>query len=452
MIGHPLAVLIASYVDERKLLKLEDAEKTRDKALKSAAQESECLTIESDYQQTTQEVEETYRYTAWLTDAAKRAGQISLATHAVKFIHSEARGSSVLLDNNANIQDKPYLSSYALTEPAIDAVGNAAALDCAKLLQLEVNGKALADYLLRQDDAPFRAFSADEAQLKQWMEGFSQALTDTQLRSHTLAKQIYFPLENGEYHLLSPLFSSALAQVVHQKITHVRYSEESKAIRDTRRKQKYHPETDVRFTDTAIQNFGGSKPQNISQLNSSRGGRAFLFRCAPPRWRSLRHPPYQLHSIFSARGEFALLAASVVRQLRTFLEKNRDVNDKDIRRERKEYVNEIIDILFNYAAEVQAMTAQRSWSQRDDCKLERAQCLWLDPYCKDEAFIAERESGDWQKAIEQQFAFWLNSRLNDNKSGLLFEKAESNEWRRNWRRNFREKLRDFELDLPEETA
>ncbi|RLM16765.1 type I-F CRISPR-associated protein Csy1 [Gibbsiella quercinecans] len=249
-----------------------------------------------------QGINDRYQVRAWLTDAASRAEQISLVTHALKFTHSDAKGSSVF--SAAPVEESPeYLSTASLRQPAVDAVGNAAALDVAKLLQTEYGGDSLAAALQREDHAALAVLTDDPQQLTQWITGFKRALTDKQLSSHKLAKQIYFPLSDtaagSQYHLLSPLYSSSLAQALHQRITVARFSDEAKAIRQARKEQRWHDAIDVSYPNLAVQNMGGTKPQNISFLNSGRRGKSYLLPCAAPVWQSIAKPPLQHKSIFA---------------------------------------------------------------------------------------------------------------------------------------------------------
>lgn len=74
---------------------------------------------------------------------------------------------------------------------------------------------------------------------------------------------------------------------MYEKLTAGRFSEESKAIRDARKAGKWHSQPDIRFPNLAEMHFGGTKPQNISLLNSVRGGRVWLLPSMPPargRW------------------------------------------------------------------------------------------------------------------------------------------------------------------------
>lgn len=159
-----------------------------------------------------QELEARYLPRNWLTDAAKRAGQIKLVTHGAKFSHGDSKASSFYLETSAN---ESYLNTASLANVATDAIGNAAALDVAKLLQTDVNGDSLLASLKRGDYQALSTFAEDKVQLELWVAGFSQAWTTGRPSSHKLAKQIYFPVADG-YHLLCPLFSSSLAQAMYE--------------------------------------------------------------------------------------------------------------------------------------------------------------------------------------------------------------------------------------------
>ena len=53
----------------------------------------------------------------WLDDAAKRAKQITLVTHAPKFTHGDARGIGARVEG---MTGEEYLSTASLTAPVID--------------------------------------------------------------------------------------------------------------------------------------------------------------------------------------------------------------------------------------------------------------------------------------------------------------------------------------------
>ncbi|NWC65873.1 type I-F CRISPR-associated protein Csy1 [Cedecea sp. P7760] len=425
-----LTTFIVEYIAGRRQTKLDAFDK--DAAKRLAADSS----LESEILQERRELELRYAPGNWLTDAAKRAGQISLVTHAAKFTHGDSKSSSIFTETGAV---EGYLSTSTLNNPAADAVGNAAALDIAKLLQTEVDGDSLLACLKRNDDSPLTALAENPQQLAEWLEGFSRALTIKDPVSHKLAKQIYFPVAEG-YHLLSPLFSSSLTHALHQKIVAHRFSEESKAAWQARRKNEWHPETLVMFPNTAVVNFGGTKPQNISLLNSIRGGRTWLLPAQPPAWEAQDKKPPGMTTIF-APGSFERATRHARRRLIHLLASTRKDNNVRIRRQLDRDVDEIIDLLFNIAAGIQ----REEWAGRtqdSECKLSEHQRLWLDPYraVTDEAFRAERDKGDWQRKVADDFARWLNGHL--KVGGIGAELTEQKEWRT--KPLFRQRLREME--------
>ncbi|WP_407274016.1 type I-F CRISPR-associated protein Csy1 [Dickeya ananatis] len=440
-----LTQFIVSYIETRKQAKLDAFDKAADK--QRAALSGEALAAaEVAILQQRREIEQAYEVRTWLTDAASRAGQISLVTHALKFTHSDARGSSVFSTEPATATD--VLSTASLAQPAIDAVGNAAALDVAKLLQTEHQGDSLVAALQRSDHRALEALAENPEQLTQWLAGFGQVLSDKQPSSHKLAKQIYFPVGDGEYHLLSPLYSSSLSQALDQRLNLARFGEQAKAIREARRQKRWHDEVDVSYPGIAVQNMGGTKPQNISALNSARSGRSYLLNCAPPQWRSQIKLPLEHDTIFRNNGEVDALTYVDRRDMRQFLLSVKDVeNNRDIRNQRRRYLDQLIDTLFGYVATVQNLRPA-GWSK--DSRLNVPLQLWLDPFrCRqDDAFCYAREGGDWKEQVAREFGLWLNARLQHEK--LIFGEVERREW--STAALFKQRLRETERALKEELA
>ena len=435
-----LAAVIADYIDQRRLQKLEPIEKALEKALKGVDDDVKQAQINTEFSLQVLQINQQFDVRHWLDDAAKRAKQISLVTHALKFTHGDAKGSSVL--SLEYMEDADYLVTASVANPTVDAVCDAKLLPIAKLLLLECDGESLAIALAKGDYRALAVFSEDQIQLTEWVEGFKLALADKTLSSHTLAKQLYFPTADGQYHLLSPLFASSLAHQFNGKITAVRYGDEPKAIREARKAGKYHDKPDIRFLDTAIQSFGGSKPQNISQLNSQRGGKTNLLNCAPPSWQPTLKPPLNDQSIFSGR-EFNRRVWRDLQELQRYLlsVKGRD-STLEIRRYIAAYVNDLIDGLLNYAAEVQGLSEHAGWSLQN-CELKLAEQLWLDPWCEDLLFQQKRANNNWQQDICLAFAGWVNSKLNKalKNDGLVFGAVQY----QYWAKLLSPRLRDYEL-------
>lgn len=428
-----VSAFIAEYIAGRRQTKLEAFEK---EAAKRSEAESATLAAER------RELELRYEPKAWLTDAAKRAGQINLVTHAAKFTHGDSKSSSIYSEA---VAQEGYLSSAALSGLEPDAVGNAAALDVAKLLQTRIEGgDSLLASLKRGDHAALAAFTDDTHQLNEWIAGFSRALKPGEPASHKLAKQGYFPVGDG-YHLLSPLFATSLVHAMHQKMVALRFGDEVKAIWKARREKTWHPTPLTLFPDSAEIHFGGTKPQNISYLNSVRGGRSWLLSCQPPQWKRAEKPPTNLRSVFASGGQFDRRAKSQIQLLVSLLTRTGGYTSFRIREARDGYINALIDLLFDVAAQFQCETWQ-NWTL--NCPdLKSHQQLWLDPWRTktDKAFRLEREKDDWQDSVAEDFALWLNARLRKALPDL--GAVEKREWET--RERLRTNLREMEKIIRE---
>src|SRR5690606_5533067 len=107
-----LRKLMQAFVDERLELKL--------KGLKPEDEEQR------------QAEREKFELKAWLSDAMRRVGQIQLATHILKPMHPEARGTNLHVVGR-DVRERGVVGSHSLgLAPANDVVGNAAALDVFK--------------------------------------------------------------------------------------------------------------------------------------------------------------------------------------------------------------------------------------------------------------------------------------------------------------------------------
>lgn len=430
-----LSQFITGYIEGRKTPKLEAFDKEAEKRLSAAGTDDHSALVFQIAEQR-RELEKKYEVRTWLTDAAARAGQISLVTHAVKYFHGDAKGSSIYSAGQGT--EPSCLTTASLHSPAVDAVGNSAVLDVAKLLQTEHDGDSLLACLRRGDRSALAALAENDDQLALWISGFMRALADKSLSTHQHAKQLYFPVSpTGDYHLLSPLYSSSLAQALYQRISHARYSDESVSARKSRRERTWHPGLVQFFPELAVQNVGGTKPQNISYLNSIRGGKNHLLLCAPPQWLQSLKPPVGQKTIFAwPSREISRVINELRRYLRSVFEAE---NTREIRQNRAEYVDALIGLYFSYAAEIQGLTEQSGWSQKEECVLKMSQQLWLDPLRQktDVNFKRQRERGDWITEIAEDFAHWLNTCLNKDEK-LKNGAPEFREWSTLMRRRLRE--------------
>lgn len=389
-----------------------------------------------------------YDYATWLADAARRAGQIQAVTHVLKATHPDARGSSLHVAPSG-LPRHTEIGSHLLGEDyAEDVVGNAAALDVFKLLKLEVDGRRLLDWMQAGDTDLQAALFDDAEQARGWMKAFASLVREeTQPSSHPMAKQLYWlagedPQDDAHYHLLQPMFSSSLAHAVHADIQDARFGEANKEARQARRDNKPAGAIYRDYRDLVARKLGGTKPQNISQLNSERGGVNYLLASLPPpAWKPRDGVNlFKLESVFDdKRGAFILFeeVRQLVRGLADFLKTNPDQN-KETRERVTDFLRNIAEALSLFGADARACGGA-GWTRNAHCQLPPCEQLWLDPertelplrddpehphWREDDlAFNQAYERGDWADEVAMRFGLWLNGQLRkrSDKLALLGE-------------------------------
>lgn len=379
-----------------------------------------------------QELRTRFEPSTWLEDAARRVRQIQAVTHSLKPIHPDARGTNLFCTPD-RLPPQSEVGTHLLgTLFDGDVVGNAAALDVYKFLELRHKDQTLLALSLEADADLAIALHDDPNTGHAWMAAFAGLVESrSTLSSHTLAKQVYWPLgndphEDADFHLLAPLYPTSLVHRVYQILQNDRFGEESKAARQARKANQWHQRAVHEYPHLAVQKLGGTKPQNISQLNSERRGDNYLLASLPPVWRSPTIRPLfgvdSLFAVFRWRRE----VRAQTQNLRRFLEGDPAAN-QETRRYRDTLVDALLDELVQFTAEVRMLDPD--WSTDPQCRLFAAHRAWLDPR-------AETDADDTIGAIAEDFARWLNSRLREplpmGDPEYLY-----------WRKLAREQLKDF---------
>ncbi|MBX8551542.1 type I-F CRISPR-associated protein Csy1 [Pseudomonas cichorii] len=382
-----------------------------------------------------------YDYATWLADAARRVAQIQAVTHVLKATHPNARGSSLHVVPQS-LHQHAEVGTHVLGEVyADDIVGNAAALDVYKFLKVEVEGRRLLDWLQANDADLLSALSDDEATAHEWASAFKGLIRPAStLASHTMAKQVYWnvsgePTDNSGFHLLQPLVASSLAHTVHQDINDARFGEASKEARQARREEKLYDGQYRDYRNLVARKLGGTKPQNISQLNSDRGGVNYLLASIPPIWKQNRLRDFLKIETALDRFEHFEDVKEQIKALCNLL-KSDPPQTLPTRTARKQ-----IEQALNHSLAAFGVTSREliepGWSRHPDCELPLCEQLWLDPgridlplrddhLDEDQAFIAAFKRNDWPDEVAKRFGQWLNAILRN--IGLPVGDVELRDW------------------------
>ena len=375
---------IHTFLNERKELWLKDR-------VKKAENDVERAELQ-------QQADDRFSLKEWLPDAAKRVSQLSMVSHPSKFSHPSAKTSSVIAQVKS-AQDG-YLRSGNVHYP-LDVFGNAAAMDVYKFLSLN----------LAEDYTVLTGFEHDHEDLKSLIEKSSLNFTslkqaflvikndDASSKTDHLVKQVYFPIADTEYHLLSILTPSGLIARLKLAIDQLRFSEATKEAKEKRKKNEHDAIGYADIFDLTVTAYGGTQPQNVSVLNSQNAGRAYLLSSCPP---ILEKRTVRLPSIdFFAQCLYRKNYQDSFLQLHKFMQL--DLNNIDIRTAIRNLIQFVIDQVLLKGFKIRDYYPE-GWSQQEYyASLPKLQRVWLDSM-----YIEQRENdSEWRNELSEDIARWI---------------------------------------------
>jgi len=225
---------------------------------------------------------EAYNQQNWIPDAAKKSQQISIASHIGKFTSPSSKATPIMFDGERR-NDGLLRSGNADFE--VDSYSSSRFIPIFKFLSLTFkDGRTLFEHLKADTDEVKKALKLSEEVYEEARELFLKAdkIPTDNISTSGRLKQVFFPIGDGDYHLLSLMTSSRLLFSLKEKITNIKFSEDSKQARADRRENKPSDKEIVEIYDLTLMRFGGSKPQNVSFLNNKNGGTTLLLNSLPP--------------------------------------------------------------------------------------------------------------------------------------------------------------------------
>jgi len=355
----------------------------------------------------TQTCEQQFTLHEWLPNAAKRAGQISMASHPCTFSHPSARKnkngyvSSVLV--NIDRLEDGFLKTGNVAV-ATDALGNAAALDVYKFLTLIMaDGNTLLSHIQQDTELAKSLLTIKSTSYQELKTGFL-AIAEMSAENITSSKikQVYFPVgdnaEGSDYHQLSLLTNSGMVYQLRSRLDKLRFSDEAKSLREKKRKNELSEQGYSEIYGLTTIGYGGTKPQNISVLNNQNGGKAHLLSSLPPsiEKRDVHFPKSDFFVESFKKYEYANIFQALHKLFQS------DHNNINIRNARDRYLQDIMDLL------IEKMWAVRAVSQtqfnKESSSLSSHQRTWLhNDHEKDRA-----SSEQWLNQLVQEISRWIS--------------------------------------------
>ncbi|EGS7959503.1 type I-F CRISPR-associated protein Csy1 [Vibrio cholerae] len=346
-----------------------------------------------------QECEQNFLLDNWLPDAAKRAGQIAVASHPCTFSHPSARKnkngyvSSIIAKNKPRI-DGFLRSGNVSVEP--DALGNAAALDVYKFLSLEMSDqRSLLVHIEQESELARQLLDIPSCEYQALRDGFLKMVDSDQASvSSSKIKQVYFPIADGEYHLLSLLTHSGHLFELRKRLDALRFGDAVKEARECKKTNHFHPAGYQEIFGLTTIGFGGTKPQNISVLNNQNAGKAHLLASIPPELtpRDIRLPKTD----FFKESFNAWQAKEVLESLHRLFQT--DYNNINLRDGRDYRIQQYVDLVIEKMWQVRLFLEAYSGELSSALPLE--QKIWLYP-----EFAEQRQQEDeWLDKIIRHIA------------------------------------------------
>lgn len=353
------------------------------------------------------EADEKYQISSWLDKVIAKA-KPNITTHPAKFTNPKIKDVSANIFIGKYIKDGYLKTGNVNLTDSVDVSGDAATntiiFELYQLLSQKINGDKRFISLFESDNDELKNFigrlSLDYQKLKEKSLAvfFGNEKSQT---THELIRQVYFPVDEENYHLLSVTTPSMLLFDVKNRIDAFDKWIEGSHIRNLKKDNLFHDEgfdellniTEIGFSHNEFTKMG-----NVSYLNVKNKGIAYLLPSTPPtlQKRDIRLPTYDFFKNSLRLGQFKESFVSLHKL--TVL----DINNINIREGINNLIKFVIDQVLQKAFAIRAYGI--GWSSSEYYQsLPLAQRIWLDDVHEEQ----RQNNDDWRNSIGQQFAAWI---------------------------------------------
>lgn len=375
---------IQAFLDDRKELWLKER-------LKKVKDDHEIIALQ-------QQATAKFSLAEWLSDAANRAKQLTIVSHPAKFSHPRAQVSDIYFISDR--KNDGYIKSGNVNYP-FDIIGSAGAIDVYKFLFLKLeDGKSILEHLEEKTDLIKQALSLQIDRFEEVRTGFLEfKSSNTDLKTDRFVKQIYFPIDKKNYHILSLLTPSGLLVEVKNRINIMRFSENSKKAKENFKNKIYDLNDFSDIYNTTSTAYGSGNPQGISILNNENSGKYYLLPSIPPtlEQRSTRLPKTDFFKQCLYRRSFQESFFYLNKLMKT--EKRNDA----VRTAIQNIIHFVIDRIMFEAFKIREYY-ESGWSNQDYYEsLPKLQRMWLDNIYRDE----RGNDSEWRDELARDIAHWI---------------------------------------------
>lgn len=325
----------------------------------------------------------------YLLKVSANAKKCKWATHIGRFTHP---GSNVSINDTESGACKGYVTNASVqSEP--DVATSANYLAAAKLLAKKLeDGRTVYQHM--KEDANFLQHELGDMNIDcdEIRKNILAIETDYTLQAtDERLKQVYFPVQDDDYHLLTVMPPSCVMVELRQRIRQM--EEQARKVRRSEIEENEYRE----IYDIAVTAIGGTKPQNISMLNNSIGGKLYLLPSFPPILQS--RDVIEPHVDFFTQTLRLKPFEELFEKIHAIYIETR--NNMEIRSTIRGLEYQVMDMVMLSVFALRNL--QPGWSNAENHNLPEAQRIWLD-----NAYAVRRtQENDWQQAIAEEFARWF---------------------------------------------
>lgn len=346
---------------------------------------------------------------SWMNYIADNASKVSLnVSHVAKLTHSSNKAIN-LIDT---VPQEKYLhlltTQTANTTDLDSAYTDASYAPVAEFLSFNVENtsKKLGQFLA-ENEIYLVKISDDIDVRENWRAKIAEAYIAKKLTSHVLAKQIYIPVGDNQYHVISPVKSSALAHKIYESITNSRSKDNP--INQARKLNQLHEGVYIRFAKPAFLSVTKSNHQNASKLNGTRRGGLLFFQALAPQWKTNVLPPQNIKQLLErCKNLNSNEIFKEIKDLLYILKKENLTINLNRRNILSEKVGAIADEVIHQILFIEQSYTQ-GWSK--EFGLEPYLCAFLDS--TEQLNISKNQNKEYVDEFTEQVAKWISKNIGD---------------------------------------
>ena len=400
-----MRIVITDFLNSKKedFLKAKIASKLKGKKNESDLDAQQKVRVENQ-----PEADAKYNLNVWLENIIRKV-KPNVTTHPAKFTNAKIDTDTAQIFLGKSKLDGYLKTGNVQLKNKVDVSGNSATntmvFELYELLDISINETEKLIHKFEQEDTGLKQLieqlNCDFDFVKQ--KCIKVYYGEKSLKqTHSSTKQVYFPLDQNQYHLLSIKTASMLMYEVKNRIDEMDFWVDGKSARAFKKENKYLERgfneifglTEIGFSHGDFLKMG-----NYSYLNVRNKGIAYLLSSAPPQLekRTIRLPKTDFFAQCLYRKNFqdSFVKLHKLMQL--------DVNNIDIRTAIRKIIQFSIDqVLFQSWKIRESYTA--GWSNQDYyLGLPKLQRIWLDNLYE----IERKDNDEWRDDLSREVSRWI---------------------------------------------